>query len=253
MKLRPFALIIALMLFTPMAQAVDAPSPAIRAEAYTGNRDAQRAMAQYEEQREDYTSAINWYRKAAEQGDAIAQTKLAWFYYTGTGIDPDYEQAAHWYQQAAEQGNAEAQFNLALLYERGDGVDANSETALKWYRQATTQQHPPSITRLGWLYDTGTHVPANAQTAETWYRQAAQLGYAEAQFNLASLLDEQGRYTEAVAWYKKAAAQNHAMALYNLAALYQDGKGVRADEAEAHRLLEQAAKLGLDEAVEALK
>ena len=50
--------------------------------------------------------------KAAEQGDAIVQFKLGWMYAEGKGVTKDTVKAVEWYQKAAEQGNAAAQYNL---------------------------------------------------------------------------------------------------------------------------------------------
>ena len=37
----------------------------------------------------DYKTAIKWYRKAAEQGDADAQASLGWMYSNGEGVTQD--------------------------------------------------------------------------------------------------------------------------------------------------------------------
>jgi hypothetical protein len=58
-------------------------------------------------------------------------------YERGLGGEPSYEQAAQWYRRAAEQGNARAQFNLGTLYEQGQGVPADKLEALNWYRLAS--------------------------------------------------------------------------------------------------------------------
>ena len=47
--------------------------------------------------------AVHWYRKAAEQGDAHAQTLLGSAYEEGEGITKDATKAVHWYRKAAEQ------------------------------------------------------------------------------------------------------------------------------------------------------
>ena len=39
-----------------------------------------------------------------------------------------------WYRQAAERGNAESQTILGALYESGQGVAMNLESAFEWYR-----------------------------------------------------------------------------------------------------------------------
>lgn len=66
--------------------------------------------------------AVQWYRRAAEQGYAPSQVHLGALYELGAGVTQDVAQAAAWYRRAASQGNAMALFNLALLYEAGHGV-----------------------------------------------------------------------------------------------------------------------------------
>lgn len=60
----------------------------------------------------NFTMAVSWYRKAAEQGHAEAQYSLGHCYYTGRGVGHDKKRAVKWYQKAAEQGHEDAQFAL---------------------------------------------------------------------------------------------------------------------------------------------
>ena len=53
--------------------------------------------------------------KAAEQGHAKAQTNLGWMYDNGEGVTKDAVKAVEWYQKAAEQGNADAVQRLKAL------------------------------------------------------------------------------------------------------------------------------------------
>ncbi len=76
-------------------------------------------------------------------------------------------------------------------------------------------------------------------------RDAAESGDAKAQNKLGYLYDT-GRElpqndAEAVRWYRRAAAQNHAMALYNLANHYLSGRGVPQDTEEAIKWYRLAA------------
>ena len=76
-------------------------------------------------------------------------------------------------------------------------------------------------------------------------RNAAESGDAKAQNKLGYLYDT-GRElpqndAEAVRWYRQAAAQNHAMALYNLANHYLSGRGVPQDTEEAIKWYRLAA------------
>jgi TPR repeat protein len=68
---------------------------------------------------QDYAHAVAWYRKAADQGDALAQTCLGDLYRDGKGVRQDYAQAAAWYRKAADQGNAYGQAGLGLIYLNG--------------------------------------------------------------------------------------------------------------------------------------
>ena len=58
---------------------------------------------------QDYVEAINWYRKAAEQGYVEAQFNLGGMYYYGLGVNLDYVQAYAWYGIAAAGGAQPAQ------------------------------------------------------------------------------------------------------------------------------------------------
>ncbi len=54
---------------------------------------------------------MKWFRKAAEQGNAVAQCKLGQCYHNGEGVEQDYAEALKWYRKAADQG-----FELAKEY-----------------------------------------------------------------------------------------------------------------------------------------
>ena len=46
----------------------------------------------------------------------------------------DYATAAQEFKKAAEQGDAIAQFNLGAMYDTGKGVTEDKQEAVKWYR-----------------------------------------------------------------------------------------------------------------------
>ena len=54
--------------------------------------------------RQDYTQAVQWYRKAAEQGDAQAQLALGLRYATGQGVRQDIVIAKEWFGKACDNG-----------------------------------------------------------------------------------------------------------------------------------------------------
>jgi TPR repeat protein len=76
--------------------------------------------------------AVEWYQRAAEQGDASAQNNLGVMYATGQGVAQDDAQAVRWYGLAAEQGHALAQYNLGGMYNSGRGVARDSVRSYMW-------------------------------------------------------------------------------------------------------------------------
>ena len=82
--------------------------------------------------------------------------------------------------------------------------------------------------------------------------QLAERGNAQAQFNL-GMMYENGQGVrqddaEAVKWYRLAAEQGFAQAQSNLGVMYDNGQGVRQDYAEALRWYRKAAEQGVAEA-----
>lgn len=59
--------------------------------------------------------AANWYRKAAEQGDAHAPDLLGWMYANGENVAKDFVTAYMWSNIAAAQGYAGAKERRDLL------------------------------------------------------------------------------------------------------------------------------------------
>ena len=57
---------------------------------------------------QDYTEAVKWYRKAAEQGVAKAQYNLGAMYFDGQGVPQDYIQAHKWLNLSASRLQGEA-------------------------------------------------------------------------------------------------------------------------------------------------
>lgn len=92
----------------------------------------------------DLTQSAQWYRAAADQGDAESQRILGAMYANGVGLTADDRQAAYWYERAALQGDYQAQINLGRLYADGKGVAAAPQTAYQWFGLATAQAADPA-------------------------------------------------------------------------------------------------------------
>ena len=129
----------------------------------------------------DYTQAIIWYRKAADQGDRNGQTGLGMLYEYGNGVSQDYAEAAKWYRKAADQGDSGAQDILADMYRDGHGVTRDDALAIMWYRKAADQGAADAQNKLGGIYYSGQGVSQDYAEAVAWYRKAADQGDTDAQ------------------------------------------------------------------------
>ena len=107
---------------------------------------------------------------------------------TDEGVTQDDAEAVRWYRLAAEQGDAWAQTNLGVMYENGRGVTQDDAEAVRWYRLAAEQGHADAQYNLGWMYDTGRGVPQDDAEAVRWFRLAAEQGNAWAQKRLDAML-----------------------------------------------------------------
>ena len=95
---------------------------------------------------QDYTEALKWFHKAAEQGDVNAQYNLGQMYDKGLGIPQDYTEAIKWYRKVAEQGDADAQHTLGIMYRFGRGVARDYVQAYAWIYTASLGGHTSELT-----------------------------------------------------------------------------------------------------------
>ena len=84
----------------------------------------------------NYDEAVDWWRKAAAQGNVQAQHGLGVQYAIGRGpgwgLDRDEAEAVRWWQMAARAGHAPAQYELGLSYIEGRGVERDRLNGLMW-------------------------------------------------------------------------------------------------------------------------
>ena len=198
--------------------------------------------------KKDYNSAVQYYHKAAEQGEVYAQCNLGVCYETGRGVTQDYYEAVKWFRKAAEQGNRQAQYNLGVYYEKGRGVTQDYTEAVKWYRKAAEQGDALAQCNLGYCYTEGFGVTKDYTEAVKLYRKAAEQGVALAQNNLGACYYKGNGvtrdYAEAIKWFRKAAEQGDALAQCNLGYCYAEGFGVTKSISEAVKWYRKAAEQG---------
>lgn len=123
-------------------------------------------------------------RRAAEQGDANAQSRLGYSYFEGKGVEQNYAEAVKWFRRAAEQGDVYAQNGLGNMYFEGKGTEQSYTEAVKWYCKAAKQGDAYAQNGLAYMYANGLGIERDYTEAVKWCRKAVEQGHADAQKNL---------------------------------------------------------------------
>ena len=205
----------------------------------------------------DEVEALAWYRKAAELDDDRAIGLVSMKAMLGAGVAKDSPEAKAlskamndrmWKRHSstaapvntlasqAEKGDAQAQHNLAYEFER----QKNYDEAIKWYMRAAEQGYSLSEMNLAQMYEKGMGVKQDFAEAKKWYRKSMERGSGEALYRLASLNEKTGDYPEAIKLYRRGIKQDDYRAMIALGEMFEQGRGVKKDEAQAVQLYEQA-------------
>lgn len=99
----------------------------------------------------NYAAAVEVWRSSAVAGDADAQFNLAQAYILGRGVKPDRAQAAQWFRKAALQDHAAAESKYGLLlFDQGQRGEAT-----QWLEKAARQHEPRAQLVLGTMLFNG--------------------------------------------------------------------------------------------------
>ncbi|WP_457581031.1 tetratricopeptide repeat protein [Ensifer canadensis] len=130
---------------------------------------------------QDRALAGKWLRLAAEAGDPVGERNYAAFHMQGAdGTDGDYSIAADYYRRAAEKGDAPAQDMLSWMLLEGEIMPPNPTEARRWAERAAEAGIASSMTRLGMLYHNASGVDRDPERAVHWWRRGAMAGDADA-------------------------------------------------------------------------
>ena len=176
---------------------------------------------------ENLGSAVEWYEKAAEAGNARAAWKL------GDLLQPYTSEQAHdWYQKAAAGGELRAALRLGDHYRERDPAKART-----YYEAATALGEAEVHYKLAELLR-----QSEPKTAREHYRKAALTNYdrTKSDAKAATALGDIYRHgenvpqnlTEAYSWYSRSDSVPAQMAL---AAMFENGEGVEADPVRARQ------------------
>ncbi|EJH2132630.1 sel1 repeat family protein [Salmonella enterica] len=147
--------------------------------------------------------SLQWFRKAAELGQADAQNILGYFYLNGKrGIKRDLQKGGQWYELAAAQGNVDALINLGEIYYSGTQVPLDYARAFEFFERAAKMGKSRALNYLAWMYTNGQFIDTDCRKAAELFAQGRTSFADDPHFQVTCEKDRQAR-AEAVAMREK--------------------------------------------------
>ncbi len=178
--------------------------------------------------------AVEFFKKAAGQGDANGLYNLGMCHARGLGVPRDDEKAFSCFRTAAEKGHPDAINNIGWFFREGRVVEQDLEMAAKWFAKSAACENPYGQFNYGLALLRGEGVEQDVRKAAELFRVAGENGCVEAldAYGMALLRGEGVRenHRKAFQQFIRAANLGYPPAMENIATCYSRGTGVPADE-----------------------
>lgn len=129
--------------------------------------------------------STDWFRRAAEAGNAEGCYEYGCSLMSGRGVPQDFAESLRWLEKAATMGDTLAQFELGVQYALGEGVTKNHAKAIELFEQAAQAQHPGAMAALAQYYYDGKHVEQDFGKAWNLFYTCYRLGNPKGNLGLA--------------------------------------------------------------------
>lgn len=116
------------------------------------------------------------YLKFALDGGITSPNTQFWFgdiNYRGLGVEKNLAAGFAWYKKAADQGYAIAANNVGYAYANGEGVNKDGVQAIRYYYQSIIRGYKDAAVNIAYYY----HNEKYFADAVTWFYVAERLGY----------------------------------------------------------------------------
>jgi len=180
-------------------------------------------------------------------------------YYQGDVIAKNDIKAAEIFKITAALGLAQAQYSLALFYTSGTVVEQNDKIGFGWLMSAAKQGHDKAQFEVGQRYYYGYVVEKDLKAAFEWFEKSANNGNVKSQLLLGMMYGKgevsgEPDYEKAAFWLEMAKDDNEfPIGKAFLGKMYISGNGVTQDREKGIKLLKEAAELGEETAIQALR
>lgn len=154
--------------------------PALRKAADAGHGPSQALFGLILERAGADGEALEYYRKAAEQGNVDGEFAFGMMFVSGLGVKRDLAQARPWITRAAEKGHLQAINVLAVAHMKGEAglveAPADAKQALRWIQRAAENKNLAALEYLARAYREGAlGLPIDTKQAEIYEAQVKDL------------------------------------------------------------------------------
>ncbi len=199
-------------------------------------------------EKKDYLDAIEWFKKASDLGNGIADYCIAYIYQNDLSNIKDYNNALKWYKLSAQKGCSKAEWQIGLMYYTGEGVPVDYKEALKWVKSGAKNWCSDAMALLGTMYLFGRGINESYQDAMIWFKKGADLGNITCMINIGYIYQNGNGVDisniESAKWFLKACEKNNSNACFQLANLYHNNNnpGIVQNFSEAMKYYLKAGK-----------
>ena len=173
-------------------------------------------------------------------------------YKNGDGVEQDPEMAIAFFKIAAQLGHMLAQMAVGSYYYALN----DCYEAIKWIGMAAELGNAEALFNMGIFYLEGMGCDQDMEKCASYLHRAARRRHPEAQFAYADLLANgwgiEQDEKRAVKWYLDAAENGHVEAMYRLGECYEEGRGTDVDLAAAAKWYNAACEKGHRQAAQKL-
>jgi TPR repeat protein len=182
--------------------------------------------------RADSKKAFEFWRKAAERGDAKGMFNIAMCYYNGHGVEKSEKDHVEWMGKAADKGLLLAKMDYAAFLYRGVQVTADVPRAVEMLKECCNHPQNLLMGRAEWhlaqIYESETLDPAaqDFRAARDYYKLSGEKGQREGTVNYALyLLDGKGGDPDVDEGIRLLgqASEGSGTACFNLGTIYSEG------------------------------
>lgn len=148
-----------------------------------------------------------------------SQNALGYMHMHGFGVAQSHKKALEYFKVAAEKGNADAQFNLGAMHVGGIGIKKAYDRALHYFTLSAHQGHTLALFNLGQMHLNGLGTPRSCTVAVQFLKAVAERGPWGTQLDAAHTALLNSNPAQAIQLYSPLAEGGYEVAQYNIAFL----------------------------------